>query len=371
MKRFLTVVVFLALCVRASGQIYVDGGATGSNDGSSWQHAYTSLAAALTATPTGSDVWVAQGSYGPIELKSGVSMYGGFAGTEIFTEDADPDAHPTYIDGGGTAQAVTANNCNGSTVLRGFTIRNGLAEEGKAGGGVYLRDSSAIFVGCEFTGNTAHFAGGAVANYGGSPSFVNCRFHGNGAVTDKPTPVGGGAIFNHDGAPTFVNCLFYGNKAGDGGAAVSLAGAIEFLNCTFSDNQATKRRGGAIFDNTGKAIVRNSILWNNLAAVGTASEIYNNAALGASDIAHCNIKGGWTGTGNIDLDPLFVDPANGDFHLQMASPSRNAGSADHLPPDFADLSRDGNTTETLPRDIALQARVEGTTVDMGAFEWHP
>jgi hypothetical protein len=35
--------------------------------------------------------------------------------------------------------------------------------------------------------------------------------------------------------------------------------------------------------------------------------------------------GGWTGTGNIDADPLFVDPVNGDFHLQPGSPCIDTG----------------------------------------------
>ena len=35
--------------------------------------------------------------------------------------------------------------------------------------------------------------------------------------------------------------------------------------------------------------------------------------------------GGWTGSGNIDADPLFVDPVNGDFHLQAGSPCIDTG----------------------------------------------
>ena len=35
--------------------------------------------------------------------------------------------------------------------------------------------------------------------------------------------------------------------------------------------------------------------------------------------------GGWTGTGNIDADPLFLDVANGDLHLQAGSPCIDTG----------------------------------------------
>ncbi|MCK4358316.1 MAG: T9SS type A sorting domain-containing protein, partial [Candidatus Cloacimonetes bacterium] len=42
---------------------------------------------------------------------------------------------------------------------------------------------------------------------------------------------------------------------------------------------------------------------------------------------YSDIQGGWAGEGNIDTDPLFVDSANGDFHLQENSPCIDAGTA--------------------------------------------
>ena len=36
-------------------------------------------------------------------------------------------------------------------------------------------------------------------------------------------------------------------------------------------------------------------------------------------VMYSNITGGWPGTGNIDTDPLFVDPDNGDLRLQAGS----------------------------------------------------
>jgi len=65
----------------------------------------------------------------------------------------------------------------------------------------------------------------------------------------------------------------------------------------------------------------NTILWANFAPDG--NEIYlDNSVI---DATYSDIQGGWSGEGNIDADPLFVDPDNGDYHLQEGSPCIDAG----------------------------------------------
>jgi len=69
-------------------------------------------------------------------------------------------------------------------------------------------------------------------------------------------------------------------------------------------------------------------------------------------ITYCDIKGGFSGTGNIDANPLFVDGTAGDFHLQDGSPCIDSG-----------------TTAGAPdTDIEGIARPQGAGVDMGAYE---
>ncbi len=55
--------LFLISAFTIQSQIYVDGSASGTNDGSSWTNAFINLQDGLNATSSGSEVWVAQGTY--------------------------------------------------------------------------------------------------------------------------------------------------------------------------------------------------------------------------------------------------------------------------------------------------------------------
>jgi parallel beta-helix repeat protein len=77
------------------------------------------------------------------------------------------------------------------------------------------------------------------------------------------------------------------------------------INCTISGNGGD----GLYAEGTSGATLTNCILWGN----GS-----NEIDLGGASVAasYCDIEGGWPGTGNIDADPCFADPENGDYHLK-------------------------------------------------------
>jgi hypothetical protein len=62
------------------------------------------------------------------------------------------------------------------------------------------------------------------------------------------------------------------------------------------------------------------------------------------------------GPGNVSGDPLFADPATGDFHLRAGSPAIDAGFANAL---------------ASPTDLDGRPRVQGRAPDIGAFESTP
>ena len=68
------------------------------------------------------------------------------------------------------------------------------------------------------------------------------------------------------------------------------------------------------------ATLTNCVLRDN-----SLGEIFDNVAV--TTVRYTNIEGGWFGVGsnNIDADPAFVDPVNGDYRLTSSSPGIDAG----------------------------------------------
>ena len=96
-------------------------------------------------------------------------------------------------------------------------------------------------------------------------------------------------------------------------------------------------------------ILTNCIFWGD-----KPNEILD-TAYANSIITYSCVQNGYSGEGNIDLDPLFVDKSAGDLHLTYPSPCRNSGD---------------NSIVTEPCDFEGDPRICQDTVDMGADEFH-
>jgi len=98
----------------------------------------------------------------------------------------------------------------------------------------------------------------------------------------------------------------------------------------------------------------NCILW------GDANGEILNWSDSSAAVIHSDIQGGYGGEGNIDADPLFVDPGNGDFHLGPHSPCIDSGDNDA--PGLPEFDFEGD-------DRILNGDCFGTAmVDMGVDE---
>ena len=243
---FILCVVFFNLT--AQNRLYVNHAATGLNNGQSWTDAFQDLQNAIQTAQMGNEIWVAEGIYRPtgtqdrnisFEPLSGVGLYGGFAGIENELSQRDWVAHPTVLSGDiGVAGDSTDNSYNvvymfepdSNTMINGFFIRDGVADEQTAnpffrtrsGGGIYIMGENGYAYpeirNCVFLHNTAVNYGGGVMVYGGNngsvaPRMVNCRFEANfaGGYGGGLSRIGGSLIERGD---DLADCVFYQNRSG-------------------------------------------------------------------------------------------------------------------------------------------------------------
>jgi hypothetical protein len=245
------------------------------------------------------------------------------------------------------------------TILESLFVGNRAGGSGSAAGGAVYGD--ALVVRSAFENNrasSAEFMGGGAIT--GNVRVYNSLFSRNSSYD-------GGAV---SGSGDFVNCVFEGNTAASGGAA-KLGGSWSLLiNCTIVDNESND----AAVVSSGGLLVANSIAWGNDPA---------QLDVGSITVRYSCVQGGYSGLGNTDKDPRFVDLSTGDYRLAAHSPCIDAGDNTSVPRDDADLDSDGDTSEAIPLDLDFLPRFVddlGTSdtgiggnghqevVDMGAYE---
>ena len=245
-------------------------------------------------------------------------------------------------DGGGLA---FVSNSDSSTILDCLFRDN---SAGRSGGGLDVAIPNGLLIqDCEIDGNVAGFVGGGVhSTMLSAVSLLHSDFRGprpalvldaKGVILqEKSTPdtlvfdrcsitsnragfYGGGAYLDltdseslaDPNIPLFRRTLIAGNSAGWSGGGLSSLSKFQLYNCTIADNTATLGGRGIHMETLHGAEINSSILWNPSGEeIGGLSD--------SVDVSHSAIRGGWSGIGNIDLDPLFRDPTNFDYHLQTS-----------------------------------------------------
>ena len=273
---------------------------------------------------------------------------------------------------------------HGNPTLINCEISGNLASDG---GGVCCSSSSPTIANCVISENTAADHGGGIRWGSNSrPKLTNCRISGNLSRDD-----GGGLYCSGNGNPTLNNCTIVGNSARfRGGGVFCLGNSPTLTNCTISGNLSDYGWGGGVYCLlSGNPMLANCILWGD-----TPQEIYVDDE-GNPVVAYCDVQSGWPGTGNIDADPLFVDPdgpdddpntwEDNDYRLSAGSPCIDAADNTAVPLDLLDLDDDGDVEERIPFDLDGNPRfvqdpfTEDTgvpdppeyrfIVDMGAYEY--
>jgi hypothetical protein len=149
-------------------------------------------------------------------------------------------------------------------------------------------------------------------------------------------------MYNVFGAQSNLShCLFAGNIALSGSAMGNDGGYRGNIDQSTFVNNIAYEVGPALYQGSGGSnnpTVTNCIIWGNNCE-NDASSVFN-FRFSRAQISFSCVEGGYPGDGNIDKDPEFVDPANGDFRLADLSPCIDSGFGD-IARDY-DVDLDGN-----------------------------
>ena len=383
-----------------SNIIYVDQDANGSADGSSWDNAYTNLQDALANANTGQQIWVASGTYTPIDgiaqenlpadvtassfqMVNGVHIYGGFAGNETSILERNVADNPTILSGNiGDIDSSTDNiscvvKAASNSILDGFTITDAYSTTTASAYGALSCSGINNFTLANSTFTDNHAINGAAINIGPTSSDINIV---NSMFVDNTATGMGGAINTTGQNVTITNSVFADNSAINSGGAIKCADMLsstQIINSTFTGNYSAS--GGAIA-NYGNLDLTNSILWGNSGINGSELNVYQ---LGSNstivNIDSCDISGGLSSStiyntggtindngNNLNVNPSFIDtsdPLNHGLALQAISPLIDAGN---------------EAANTTGIDILGNARIcdvppitsESSVIDIGAYEYN-
>lgn len=263
-------------------------------DGNSWATAYVSLQDALDRAATLNadgnaendieQIWIAEGTYIPTELSDadgdgtidddprsatfslvdGVSLHGGFVGTEATVGERQPPIdgifpHETILTGDldqnddlddfyprreNAYTVVTAVDLTQPTTIDGLTITGGSASSNtgwsltanRSGGGIYNRSSTLVVIDSTLSLNYAITGGGAIQNSG------TLTISGS-IITGNESGGGGGISTTPYHSLTIVDSTFTGNA---GKYVIRNFGTAAITGSTISDNTGPIHNSGSM-----------------------------------------------------------------------------------------------------------------------------
>ena len=282
----------------------------------------------------------------------GTMLYPLGVGSSLTVENNHFENNQAGNFGGGCWSRMPGGNSTMEYHNNSFTENSTLTGDG-AGTYIEMHSGTMRYSNNTYTNNVSGQDGGGawIWNESGSMALSRNNYTGNDAANNG----GGASVITDIGILTFDKNILDSNSSGNVGGGLNIAttsGTVNVPNNTYYNNSSSE--GGGIylyFDAaTAQADVFNNILWHD-----TPQGIAFSGARGVT-AQYSDIEGGtgesWFGTGCIDIDPLFFDPAGDDFRLTWA----NYPTPDATKSPCIDAGDPASPTDP-----------DGTTADMGAL----
>lgn len=277
-------------------------------------------------------------------------------------------------DGGAIHALMNANSVLTivDSVFDGNVANPAYANGGYVGGGLYLEDGTAVVLTTRFTGNrsnSACYTDAFSCNVVGAGGAVYVG--GMGALALRSSLV----LNNATDAYSNGDCFFGGSTTSGGSGLWAASGNVFVENTIFACNLATESGsrcgalsvGSGLFVNGATTAVNNVTIARNgdgpalgfgggTLDVTSSIVFFNNGngqqIAGEPSISFSDIQGGYSGSGNINLDPVFAGAGcqASDLRIALGSPGIDNGNPDMV---YA--------------DTCLPPSLGGQRNDMGAF----
>ena len=357
---------------------------------------FTTVTEALAAlTEDGQTLAVSPGVYTEPELliAYAVTLQGADAATTVLQPAATPGTAASRV---ASVDIPAELEVTLPVVFENLTLRNG--NTSGSGGALSVQEGTLLVSHCAVSNNAAAGGGGGLYRMSGAAASLTVE---DTLITRNTAGSQGGGVMRG----SCLRCTVTANRAADGaGAAYS-----DLAGCTVSSNAASGQGGGlfrsaanrcTVYHNTSlfgggafNTALASSLLTENAAvqrggglyqgavtnctlvantantaggglwgATAVNSILYNNQAPsganydGTASLTYCSATPLAAGAGNTAAYPRFRNIDTGDYSLLSHSPCVNAGNSAAAP---------------AGTDLNGDARIQGASVDLGAFEHNP
>jgi len=220
----------------------------------------------------------------------------------------------------------------------------------------FLVPSSPTVDHCIIAQNHAE-AGGAIMCWDESKAVIT-----NNTIVDNSADINPGGILIADASPTIANNVIAHNSGLEAGGIMTWNGSPSIINNTIVHNRPSGLylgpTVGSLWGPEASPPVLNNIVWHNEICIleYVLPEEY--------DIRFNNMQGGWEGQDNIDVDPLFADPDNRDYHLKSQAGRWDATAGTWVRDNVTSPCIDAGNPDA---DSAAELPPNGECINMGAF----